>query len=58
MKKFEDIFRIYSEEVPARSEDEGHKPNQVREKYAEIIEIVGLDNRLYVLITEMKLYSR
>ena len=46
MKKFEDIFRIYSEEVPARSEDEGHKPNQVREKYAEIIEIVGLDNRL------------
>ena len=30
MKKFEDIFRIYSEEVPARSEDEGHKPNQVQ----------------------------
>lgn len=46
MKKFDDIFKIYSEEVPARDEDEGHKPNQVREKYAEIIEAAGLDNRL------------
>ena len=46
MKKFDDIFKIYSEEVPARDEDGGHKPNQVGEKYAEISEATGLDNRL------------
>lgn len=45
MKNFDDVFKIYNSTFPA-TKAEDHKPNQVREKYAEIIEAAGLDGRL------------
>ena len=45
MKNFDDVFKIYNSTFPA-TKAEDHKPNQVREKYTEIIEAAGLDGRL------------
>lgn len=45
MVGFDTVFNMYCDRYPAKKNAE-HKPNQVREKYAEIIEASGLDGRL------------
>lgn len=46
MKCFDDIFKLYSEEVESKDKDKSHKPGQVREKFTEIISAVGINGNM------------